>query len=91
MTDAIERPLSARERAVIDFEREWFTVPGAKDANLRRMLGISPSTYRRTLLAAIERRAAFLYDPLTVSRVRRQRDTRRRERLEGPRVDRSRP
>ena len=82
-----KRPLNARERAVIDFEREWFTLPGNKDANIVRVLGISPTTYRRTLLQAVERTAAFVYDPLTVARVRRQRDARRRERHEGRRAD----
>lgn len=80
--------MTVRERAVIDFEREWFTMPGSKDANILRVLGISASTYRRTLRMAVERRAAFAYDPLTVARVRRQREDRRRERLVGRRADR---
>jgi hypothetical protein len=88
MRDGLERPLTVRERAVIDFERECFTMPGGKDANILRVLGISPSTYRRTLRMAVERRAAFAYDPLTVARVRRQREDRRRERLVGRRADR---
>jgi len=87
MPDSFERLLTARERAVIDFEREWFTMPGAKDANILSVLGISTSTYRRTLHAAVDRRAAYAYDPLTVTRVRRQREVRRRERHEGRRAD----
>lgn len=91
MSEPRERPLTARERAVIDFERAWFLLPGSKDANITRHLAISPTTYRRTLHAAVERLAAFAYDPLTTRRVRRQLDARRRERLVGGRADRSRP
>jgi hypothetical protein len=90
MSDATHRGLSPHELAVLDFEREWFTLSGSKEANIRARLRISPTTYYRTLQAIVDRRAAFVHDPLTVTRVRRQRDERRRIRIEGRRADPSR-
>jgi hypothetical protein len=79
--------LTPRERDIIDFEREWWMAPGPKDAAIRSRFDISPSSYYRTLAGLIERPSAFEYDPLTLRRLRRQRDERRRLRIEGRRAD----
>ena len=79
--------LTPRERDIIDFEREWWMVPGPKDAAIRSRFDISPSSYYRALASLIEHQGASAYDPLTVKRLRRQRDERRRLRIEGRRAD----
>ena len=48
---------------------------------------MSPSSYYRALASLIEHARATNYDPLTVKRLRRQRDERRRVRIEGRRAD----
>jgi hypothetical protein len=79
--------LSDRERAILDFERGWWTRPGPKEAAIRAELGVSATRYYEILRSLVDRPEAFEYDPLTVSRVRRERDRRRRERIEGTWAD----
>lgn len=79
--------LTPDERTMLDFEREWWMLGGRKDDLIRSRLRMSPSTYYRGVQALIERDAALAYDPLTVKRLRRQRDERRRQRVEGRRAD----
>ena len=79
--------LSDRDRAILDFERGWWTRPGPKEAAIRAELGVSSTRYYEILRTLVDRPEAFEYDPLTVSRVRRERARRRRERLEGHRAD----
>jgi hypothetical protein len=79
--------LTARDCAILDFEREWWMLPGPKDAAIRERFDLSSSSYYRALSALIEDPAALRYDPLTVKRLRRQRDERRRVRIEGRRAD----
>ena len=79
--------LTARDRAILDFEREWWMLPGPKDAAIRDRFDVSASSYYRALSALIEDLDALRYDPLTVKRLRKQRDERRRVRIEGRRAD----
>jgi hypothetical protein len=78
--------LAARDRAILDFERTWWTRPGTKEAAIRDELGVSSTRYYELLRHLVEGDAAYAYDPLTVKRVRRQRERRRRERIEGTRA-----
>ena len=75
--------LTARERAILDFERSWWRLPGPKGDAIRAHLGLSSTRYYRLLAELIDQPAAMLYDPLTVKRLRRYRDSRRRARFEG--------
>jgi hypothetical protein len=79
--------LSARDRALLDFERGWWTEPGPKGPRIRAHLGCSPTRYYERLAALLDEPAAFAYDPLTVMRLRRLRDQRRRARFEGHTAD----
>ena len=79
--------LSARERAILDFERSWWCFPGPKESAIRARLQVSTSHYYRVLGELADRPAAFEYDPLTVMRLRRSREVRRRGRLDGRRAD----
>jgi len=80
--------LNGREQSILDFERGWWLVPGSKEVAIREVLGVSPGSYYRVLRDLLDDPAALEYDPLTVKRLRRRRDLRRRERVEGPRVGR---
>jgi hypothetical protein len=84
------RTLLEHEAVLIDFERNAFMLDGSKESNIRLDLRMSPTKYYRLLNSLIDDPAAYAYDPLTVTRLRRQRDERRRTRIEGPRVDRGR-
>ena len=73
--------LSDRDRAILDFEREWWQHPGGKDEAIRTSFGISPTRYYQLLNNLIDRRAALEFDPMLVKRLQRVRDERRRARL----------
>jgi hypothetical protein len=75
--------LSPRDRAIIDFERTWWMLPGPKEAAIRDRLEMSGTRYYRLLSALLDKPAAVAYDPLTMRRVRRAREQRRRGRHEG--------
>lgn len=76
-------PLSHRDRAILDFERSWWTEPGPKELAIRDRLDLSPTRYYRLLNELIESSEAARYDPLVVRRLRRIREQRRRARYEG--------
>ena len=79
--------LSARDRAILDFERSWWRLTGTKEGEIRARLGMSGTRYYRRLAELIDLPGALTYDPLTVKRLRRYRDERRRARFEGRRAD----
>jgi hypothetical protein len=78
--------LSARHRAILDFERTWWSRPGSKESAIREHLEISPTRYYQLLNSLLDHPAALHYDPLTVKRARRIRGNRRRARIEGRRA-----
>lgn len=72
--------LTLLERAVLDFEREWWTradLSSKKDA-IRSRLGISPARYYAIVSTLADSDDAVAYDPLVVHRTRRRRAERRR-------------
>lgn len=79
--------LSSRDRAVLDFEREWWMLAANKQSEIRARFAMSPSSYYRALHLLAERPEAFAYDPLTVLRLRKRRDQVRRDRVDGRRAD----
>ena len=79
--------LSVRDCAILDFERSWWQLTGSKEAEIRARLNMSATRYYRRLGELVELPAAFVYDPLTVKRIRRHRDLRRRARYEGRAAD----
>lgn len=76
-------PLSERDRAILDFERSWWTEPGPKELAIRERFDLSPTRYYQVLSDLLESTDAVEYDPLVVRRLRRLRDRRRRARFEG--------
>ena len=79
--------LSARDRAILDFERSWWRLPGTKETQIRARLDMSTTRYYRRLAELVDHPSALVHDPLTVKRLRRYRDDRRRARFEGRRAD----
>jgi hypothetical protein len=79
--------LSAHERALIDFEREWWQLGSRKDVEIRSRFQMSTSSYYRALHALVDRVEAMDYDSLTVLRLRKRREQVRRDRIEGRRAD----
>jgi hypothetical protein len=85
-----DRPLmglSSRERAILDLECWWWTRTGSKEAAIRADTGLSSTRYYEVLRHLVDDRAAYDYDPLTVMRLRRDRDRRRRAKVVGRRAD----
>ncbi|MFN8034513.1 MAG: DUF3263 domain-containing protein [Acidimicrobiia bacterium] len=75
--------LTPRETAILDFERMWCLESGSKELAIRAHFGFSPTQYYRILSTLLDVDAAVAYDPLTVKRLRRRRDSRRRARIVG--------
>jgi hypothetical protein len=75
--------LSARDRAILDFERTWWTRAGSKEATIRTELGMSGTRYYELLRRLVDNPSAYEHDPLTVKRLQRERERRRRERIAG--------
>lgn len=75
--------LSSRNRAILDFERSWWTEDGPKEVAIKRRFSLSPGRYYRVLNELLDSAEAMSYDPLVVRRLRRLRDRRRRARFEG--------
>ncbi|KAA0235226.1 MAG: hypothetical protein JJLCMIEE_01552 [Acidimicrobiales bacterium] len=77
--------LTQRDKAILDFERGWWTQPGPKAAKILELFELSSQRYYQILGELVGSQAALEYDPLLVRRLRRLRDRRRRER-KGPPV-----
>lgn len=75
--------LTARDRAILDFERSWWTEPGPKDTAIRERFELSGTRYYQLLTELLDDAEAMAYDPLLVRRLRRVRERRRRARVEG--------
>ncbi len=76
--------LTERDRAILDFERSWWTLDVPKEGLINERFELSVTRYYQLLAELLESPDAFEYDPLVVRRLRRQRDRRRRARFEAP-------
>jgi Protein of unknown function (DUF3263) len=72
--------LSERDRAILDFERQWWKYAGAKEQAVKEKFAMSSTRYYQVLNALIDRPEALAHDPLLVRRLRRLRATRQRAR-----------
>ena len=72
--------LDERDRAILDFEREWWQHPGAKEDAIRQTFGLSPARYYQVLGKLMDSEAALAYDPMLVKRLQRVREDRRSSR-----------
>ncbi|GAA1216777.1 DUF3263 domain-containing protein [Rhodoglobus aureus] len=65
---------------ILDFEREWTRHVGAKEEAISSQFHVSSARYYQMLNAVIDAPAAVKYDPMLVSRLRRNRENRMRNR-----------
>lgn len=65
--------LTDRERAVLDFERDWPAHESGKLQAITATFGFSSSRYYQLLAALVDRPAARRHDPLLIRRLRRRR------------------
>lgn len=72
--------LTEQQAALLEFEKQWWSLPGSKEAEIRDRFDISPTRYYQLLNALIDSEAALAHDPLLVKRLRRLRSTRQKER-----------
>ncbi|MGT2426148.1 DUF3263 domain-containing protein [Amnibacterium kyonggiense] len=68
--------LTARELAILAFERAWWRRGGKKEEAIREEFGVSAARYYQMLGALIETPAALREDPMLVKRLQRLRDAR---------------
>lgn len=74
--------ISDRQRAILDFERSWWTLDEPRDRAIRARFQCSVDEYHAELNELLEHPEAAEHDALLVRRLQRQRTRRRRERLE---------
>jgi Protein of unknown function (DUF3263) len=72
--------LGDRDRAILEFERQWWRYAGAKEQAVRELFEMSATRYYQVLNALIDRPEALAYDPMLVKRLRRLRSARQRTR-----------
>lgn len=70
--------------AILDFERDWRSYEGGKDAAVRERFGISSARYYQLLARLVESPAAAEHDPLLIARLRRRRALRTRRQVRTP-------
>lgn len=68
--------LTDDEKAVLDFETQQWTHPGAKETAIVRRFGVLAPAYYARLNWLIDRPEALTYEPLLVRRLQRLRDAR---------------
>jgi len=76
--------LSELEMRILAFERSWWRFPGAKEREILEVLGMPVTRYYQLLNELIDRSEAAEFDPMLVTRLRRQRGRRRRMRSARP-------
>lgn len=72
-----DMPLTAREKAMLDFERSWWKYRGAKEQAIRDLFDMSATRYSQVLLELIDRPESLAYDGPLVKRLQRLRAERR--------------
>lgn len=71
--------LTDADRAIIDFENQWWKFPAMKEEAIRERFGMSAIRYYQRLNALILNPEAVVYAPVVVNRLRRARTARRRD------------
>lgn len=70
-----EELLTRHQRAILDFERQWWRRPGAKEQAIRDQFEMSPTRYYQALNALLDLPQALSYDPTLVNRLQRLRSS----------------
>lgn len=70
---ASDAGLTEPQRAMLDFERQWWRRGGAKDQAIRDTFGMTPTRYYQSLNRVLDLPAAMRYDAALVHRLLRLR------------------
>ena len=70
--------LSELDMRILAFERSWWRLAGAKVRDILVVFGLPATRYYQLLNELIDRPEAAEFDPVLVTRLRRQRSRRRR-------------
>jgi len=76
----VVRELSDRDRAILEFERQWWKYAGAKEQAIRDLFDMSATRYYQILNGLIDLPEALESDPMLVKRLRRMRSSRQKAR-----------
>lgn len=76
----VEEGLSERDRAILDFEKQWWRHAGAKEQAIRDRFELSGTRYYQILNTLLDDPLALEHDPVLVGRLRRLRGSRARSR-----------
>ena len=68
---------------ILAFERSWWRLAGAKERDILEVFGMPVTRYYQLLNELIDRPEAAEFDPVLVTRLRRQRSRRRLLRASG--------
>jgi hypothetical protein len=68
--------LSARDQALLAFERRWWKHAGAKEEAIRSEFGFSAARYYQILGALLDSPLALAHDPMLIKRLQRMREAR---------------
>ena len=77
--------LSDADKRILAFERGWWRFPGSKEREILEVFGVPATRYYQLLNELIDRPEAAEFDPVLVTRLRRQRG--RRQRIRSARPD----
>jgi len=72
--------LTVRDHMTLRFEESWWQYAGAKETAIRDQFGESPARYYQRLNALLDKADALAEYPITVRRLLRLRERRRRVR-----------
>ena len=75
IVDAVvgESELTEVQRAMLDFERQWWRQAGAKEQAIRSTFSMTPTRYYQTLNALLDLPGALSYDAALIHRLQRLR------------------
>ncbi|MEO7069615.1 MAG: DUF3263 domain-containing protein [Nostocoides sp.] len=77
---ATDAELSERDRAIIEFERQWWKYAGAKEQAIKDLFDMSATRYYQVLNTLIDNPLALAHDPMLIKRLRRMRASRQKAR-----------
>jgi Protein of unknown function (DUF3263) len=69
----VDAALTEPQQAMLEFERQWWRQPGAKEQAIRDTFGMAPTRYYQNLNALLDLPAALSYDAALVHRLQRLR------------------
>jgi hypothetical protein len=76
--------LSERDMRILAFEQSWWRLAGAKEREILEVFAMPVTRYYQLLNDLIDRPEAAEFDPVLVTRLRRQRSRRQRIRSARP-------